>query len=124
MRARCKNENLEAFPYYGGRSIKICERWDTSFENFYKDVGDRPSKNHSLDRIDNDGDYEPGNVKWSTSKQQSRNRRSNFMITYNGETMTATDWGEKTGIRPSVIIQRITRDKWSVERALTTKVNK
>lgn len=75
MKARCLNPNLANFHNYGGRGITVCERW-LRFENFIADVGRRPSPLHSLDRIDNDGNYEPGNVRWATAKQQSANKRA------------------------------------------------
>lgn len=74
MRQRCKNPKTDAYKWYGGRGIKVCKRWD-SFENFLEDVGERPSTKHSIDRINNDGDYTPNNTKWSTSKEQNENRR-------------------------------------------------
>jgi hypothetical protein len=80
MRERCLNPNTEMFPAYGGRGIKICERWK-SFENFYLDMGRKPSRNYSLDRVDVDGDYEPGNCRWATANDQARNKRNNTLTT-------------------------------------------
>lgn len=74
LRNRCKNPNDEHFGNYGGRGIKVCERWE-KFENFYRDLGPRPSPKHSLDRVDNDGNYEPGNCRWATKSEQTYNRR-------------------------------------------------
>lgn len=74
MKNRCMNPKSDTYGYYGGRGIKVCERW-LDFANFLEDVGDKPTLKHSLDRIDNDGDYEPGNVKWATQIEQVANQR-------------------------------------------------
>jgi hypothetical protein len=74
MRSRCNNPNDGDFKYYGARGIQVCARWD-SFWNFVEDAGDKPSAEYSLDRIDNDSDYRPGNVRWATPLEQAHNRR-------------------------------------------------
>jgi len=75
MKQRCENENREKYRRYGARGISVCRRWRNSFENFLKDMGKRPGSGYSLDRIDNNGNYEPGNCRWATAKQQARNKR-------------------------------------------------
>lgn len=99
MKERCLTETNKAYPYYGGRGIKVCDRWLESFENFLQDMGKKPSPLHSLDRFPNnkDGHYEPGNCRWGTDEQQCRNRRSNVVIEYNGEKKTLIEWSESLG---------------------------
>lgn len=75
MRSRCNNPNNDSYEYYGGRGIQVCDRWLQSFENFFSDIGVRPSSNHSLDRVDVNGNYEPSNCKWATKAEQMINRR-------------------------------------------------
>lgn len=75
MKRRCEPSNLKSAPYYSDRGIVVCERWASSFEAFLEDMGRKPSPQHSLDRIDNDGNYEPGNCRWATWSEQMRNRR-------------------------------------------------
>jgi len=123
MKQRCLNTNHEFYRHYGGRGITFCERWQ-SFENFLADMGERPSSNHTLDRYpNNDGNYEPGNVRWATWFQQNSNRRNTILLTMNGETMCVAEWSRKTGIHTDTIRWRITRG-WTVEDALTTPARK
>jgi hypothetical protein len=75
MIGRCENSNVERYPSYGGRGIKVCERWRGSFKNFLADMGRKPTPKHSIDRIDVDGNYEPGNCRWATNSEQQRNKR-------------------------------------------------
>lgn len=116
MRARCHNENCDKYQYYGGRGISICSRWD-SFENFLEDMGERP-EGASLDRIDVDGDYEPGNCRWATVTQQMRNRSNTVWIDYRGEKYTIGDLADMAGLPYWKVKQRLKRG-WSVERAIS-----
>lgn len=124
MLKRCYLQTHASYKFHGGRGIAVCDQWRTSFETFLADVGRRPSKRHSLDRFpNNDGNYEPGNVRWATPKQQQRNMRSNKLITFKGETMCATAWAERLGATDPHLISRRLRTM-SVERALTLPVRR
>lgn len=110
MKARCKNKNNPRWSDYGGRGIVLCDRWEM-FENFFADMGEAP-EGMSIDRIDNNGNYEPGNCRWATRKEQSRNKRTNRMVTANGKTMCVVEWSEETGINRHTIGRRL-RNGWS-----------
>lgn len=120
MRQRCYNPSAFGYSRYGGRGIKVCERWQ-SFENFFDDMSPRPSPQHSLDRIDNDGDYCPENCRWATNKQQSRNMKTNVLLTVNDKTLCVTEWAELTGISRKTIYERLNRG-WSADRAVSAPV--
>lgn len=92
MRNRCENKKCKQYHNYGGRGITVCERWRKSFEAFRDDIGEPPSSRHTIDRIDNNGNYEPSNVRWATRKEQMHNVRYNRLVTYNGETRCLTEW--------------------------------
>ena len=124
MVARCENENVKNYPNYGGRGIKVCHRWRKSFKNFISDMGRRPTSRHSLDRINNDEDYSPTNCRWATPKEQGRNRRTNNLITIDGETKTLTDWMEVYGISKGGVHYRVKRKGWTYEKALTEPSNR
>jgi hypothetical protein len=109
IKARCRKPRSQNYPRYGARGIDICDRWHDSFEAFYADVGPRPSPEHSIDRIDNDRGYEPGNVRWATSATQGRNQRTNHYVFYAGQRMTLTDAASASGIPRSTLTSRIRR---------------
>ena len=115
---RCRNSNLRNFSSYGGRGIRVCERW-LKFENFYADMGPRPTPQHSIDRIDNDGNYEPDNCRWSTRKEQCRNTRRNRLVTFRGETMCIAELCERLSLENDKVRQRLNRG-WSIERIVAT----
>ncbi len=102
IKNRCFNKNEPAYPRYGGRGITICERW-LVFQNFFDDMGKRPSKNHSVERRENDGIYEPSNCYWGTRDEQARNKRNNRWIEYAGKRMILTDWAKYFGVGQSVL---------------------
>jgi len=123
IRQRCYNTNNLKYPIYGGRGIKVCDRWLESFENFFEDMGYRPDACSSIDRKDNDGDYTPDNCRWSTPLQQANNNRKNRWITHNGIRKTVTSWSFHLGGNHDLVSGRIKRG-WSEKRAVTTKVIK
>jgi hypothetical protein len=113
---RCTNKMRRDYKDYGGRGIKVCERWH-SFVTFLEDMGLRPA-GLTLGRINNDGDYEPGNVRWETLGQQSLNKRSNRFLVFRGQTKTVSEWSQITGIEKSKIRWRLEAG-WSTEKALS-----
>lgn len=120
---RCKNPNEQNYPNYGGRGITVCDRWRESFEEFYADMGPKPSPKHTIERINNAGNYEPENCRWATRKEQDRNKRSNRLVIIDGTTMTLFDAVEESGLNYKTVLSRIVRG-WSVERALGTAARK
>lgn len=116
---RCENQNLPQYKDYGGKGIAVCERWRHSFENFRADMGPRPTLEHSIDRIDNDGPYSPDNCRWATFTEQMNNTRRNVYLEFQGERLTIIQWARKLHIHYSALYYRI-RAGWGVERALTT----
>lgn len=109
LKDRCSNKNNPSYNSYGGRGIKVCDRWLHSFENFYTDLGSKPSKKYSIDRIDVNGDYSPENCKWATPKEQANNRRTNIYIDFNGLHLTIAEWARYLGIAVNVLHARIRR---------------
>lgn len=123
MLARCRNPKHKAFHLYGGRGIKVCQEW-LQFDRFYSDFGHaRPSRNHSIDRWpDNDGNYEPGNVRWALQEEQQNNRRDTVLITHQGETLSIAQWSRRVGIGASCIAKRL-KSGWPQQAALTEPPN-
>lgn len=121
MLGRCYEPYSTGYQNYGARGIRVCEQWHT-FENFLADMGQPPASGFSLDRIDNDGDYEPGNCRWTTRVIQNRNRRFCRQFTHEGRTQLLTDWAKELGVNLSTISMRIDAYGWPIAKALTTKV--
>ena len=117
-KGRCQNPNNAVYHNYGGRGIEFRFK---SYDEFISEVGVKPSPNHSLDRKDNDGHYEPGNIKWSTPVEQNRNRRNNRILKYKGESKTVTEWSEHLGISRLTLMSRLNYG-WSIEDTLETPV--
>ncbi len=120
MRGRCFDKTRKGYENYGGRGIKVCDRW-LDFSNFYTDMGTRP-KGKTLDRIDNNGDYCPENCKWSTWKEQHANKRNMRFVEFRGVKLTVSQWSERVGLTKSCLRNRLNRG-WTIERALMTPIN-
>lgn len=123
MLQRCKNVKHPEHKNYGARGITVCDSWRL-YRNFIADMGRRPSAKHSLDRVDNNGNYEPSNCRWTDSKTQNRNKRSNTVLELNGERKLMCDWAALTGLRMSLICNRLNKLGWSVVKTLTTPADK
>jgi len=119
MRRRCNNPRCRNYRYYGGRGIRVCDRWEQSFLAFLEDMGQRPSAKHSIERVDNDGNYEPSNCRWIDRSLQQRNTRQMRMLTYRGQTKSLVEWSEELSVDLDLIRGRL-RDGWSAERILET----
>ncbi len=120
MHDRCTNPKTDAYPWYGGRGIKVCARWNT-FASFLADVGPRPSRDYTLERLNTNGNYEPDNVVWATRMQQGANKRNNRLLTVFGETLHMQEWCRRYGIKQGTLWDRLDRG-WDEERAITTPV--
>lgn len=119
MLDRCRNTNSPAWRLYGGRGITVCDRW-RKFENFLSDMGEKPP-GMSLDRIDNNGSYEPSNCRWADQETQCNNKRTNHLVTAFGKTQTLVRWSREIGVGKATLRRRL-RAGWSPERAISTPV--
>lgn len=127
---RCEDTGTVGFHNYGDRGIQVCQGWRRSFVAFRDDMGNRPSRKHSIDRIDNERGYDcghcedckargrPANCRWATSAEQARNKRTTRLLTFNGETLTLTDWANRIGISVPLLHHRL-KAGWHIEEALT-----
>ena len=125
MKTRCYNPNATYYNEYGGRGIKVCDEWKENFLSFKQWAIDNGYRDDlTIDRVNNDKNYEPNNCRWVTMEVQGNNRRSNFIITCNGESHTLSEWSKKTGIKVITLWDRINLLGWPIEKALTTKVKR
>lgn len=122
MKNRCRNPNVANYPRYGGRGISVCDAWSEGFEAFLADVGPRPSDSHSLGRIDNDGNYEPSNVRWELPNEQANNKSDSRFVEYRGERMTVKQAIRAAGsiVAQDTVNYRL-KQGWSVERAVESR---
>jgi hypothetical protein len=121
IRRRCGYKKGEHYARYGGRGIRVCERW-MKFENFFADMGE-PPPGMTIERKNNDGPYSKGNCRWATAKEQARNRSNNRMVTFRGVAKCLSEWAAEMGLRVDTVWGRLARG-WSVEKALTTPARK
>jgi hypothetical protein len=102
MKQRCLNPKATGYEIYGAKGVRVCREW-MSFENFYKDMGRRPSRLHSVDRIDSNGNYEPGNCRWADKETQANNTERNIIVTFRGETMSLSQWSRELDVHVNTL---------------------
>ncbi len=122
---RCHSPKTKSYPRYGGRGISVCDRWrgESGYKNFLEDMGKRPTPDHSIERDDNNGNYEPANCRWATREEQASNKSNNRQIVYQGRTQTMAAWAREFGMKYSTLFQRIVQFGWDVERAMSERVS-
>ena len=121
IKERCNNPKCRQYYRYGGRGIFVCKQWINDFQVFLKDMGNRPTAKHTIERINNDLGYSPDNCKWATDTEQANNKRTTVRITFIGITMSKKQWSDFTGIKPATISKRI-KAGWPIENVLLKKV--
>lgn len=119
IKARCYNKKDKSYARYGGRGIVVCDKWLNSFDCFLSDMGPRPTKFHSIDRINVNGNYEPSNCRWATRLEQANNKRNNIYYLYNGESLTINEWGRRINVKPATLLRRISSG-YPLERVFTS----
>lgn len=124
MNSRCHNPKSISYKNYGGCGIRVCDEWigRGGFKRFISDIGHRPVGNYTIERLDNKGNYEPGNCVWATTKQQSRNTSRNRVLEFNGKKQCLADWALELGMSVPTLFNRIVYRKWPIEVALTRGV--
>ena len=121
MKNRCYNKKQNNYARYGGRGIRVCDHWLESFDNFFSDLGPRPSAAHSIDRINNDGNYEPENVRWASAIEQAANKRNNVYLEFEGKRKTVGEWSRISGLPKHIIYGRI-QCGWTTESIFNTPI--
>jgi hypothetical protein len=116
---RCYNPDAQSYYWYGARGIQMCERWQQSVAAFIEDMGTPPTLEHSVDRIDCNGNYEPSNCRWATTEEQNNNTRRSKLITWNGKTQSIRDWAKEYNVGARAVSERIRRG-WDLEKSLKT----
>ena len=122
MRSRCNRPTHHNYSFYGAKGIKICERWDSSFENFLEDMGLPPTDDHTLDRIDSLGNYCKENCQWIPFLENRRKQKASRWITYQGETLSLAEWSRRLGVNRTTLERRINAYHWPIKKALSTPV--
>lgn len=122
MKSRCYDRRNPSWEHYGGRGIEVCDKWRYDFAAFLADMGRRPAIGYSIERINNDGNYEPSNCRWATAKEQANNRTTTLFVDFRGETKTLLEWADIVGIKYQSLISRIHLRGWSVDDALTKPI--
>jgi len=117
---RCYDKKRPAYKYYGARGIKVCNKW-LNVVNFISDMG-QPKPQMTIERVDNNKNYSKNNCKWATQKEQSRNKRTNYKIKFNGTEKCLVDWAEQFGLKESTLNRRIKKYGWDIEKALTKPI--
>jgi hypothetical protein len=114
---RCTDPKRQSYSRYGGRGIKVCDRWIASFEHFYHDMGPAPSKQHSIERNDTESDYSPNNCRWATAKEQANNRSSNWLIEWGGSVKSLAEWCSELQLPYQKTWRRLKRNNWPLDKA-------
>ena len=120
MIQRCHDEKCKSYPRYGGRGIKVCDAWRNDFSVFLNDMKEKPSPSHSIERIDNNGNYEPSNCKWATKLEQANNRRNTYEVEWQGEPIQLKYLCKNLNLPYHTIWQRLERLGWDIEKAINT----
>jgi hypothetical protein len=123
MMSRCYNTHHMGYPDYGGRGITVCQQWH-DFPTWYAYMGEPPSKNHTIERIDNNGNYEPSNCRWATRKEQANNKSNNRIIEFNGQTKTLKQWAEVIKMPYKTLHARLNQANWSIEKSFKTPLRR